>query len=416
MRVYYRVHKAILACLTAMLISSPLPAEELTLRQAVEMAINNNPTVAADQLSAQAATQSARGARALANPEIIVAPTVAGDAGADSALMFSQPLEINGARRARGRIAANEATAAGFDATATKRDIVLRVNQFYWDVSHAQELVKLNQENIAYLESLSVAVQKQLDVGKIPGSQLIKTEVELARARQELAQAQLELAQAEASMNGLLNRPHDTDVAATDPLTFSDVTPDRTALLASALGSRPEVSAANAQVAAARGGIQAAKLRRTPDIALQARRGTFEAGSDGGIAVAVLLPVLDWGSVKADVRRAEIVTQSQEKQLEATRNSVALDVEHSIQLVNTSSQVVREYQGGILGKSEELAQMARTGYEKGATGYLEVLEAQRTLRSTKAAYYSALANHAKSIALLAWASGAANFGTTEVTK
>ena len=100
-----------------------------------------------------------------------------------------------------------------------------------------------------------------------------------------------------------------------------------------------------------------------------------------------------------------ISPRSREKQLEAVRNGVALDVEQAAQMVETSSQIAREYRAGILEKSDELARMAQTGYEKGATSYLEVLEAQRTLRSTRTAYYSALADHAKALAQLEWATG-----------
>jgi outer membrane protein TolC len=49
--------------------------------------------------------------------------------------------------------------------------------------------------------------------------------------------------------------------------------------------------------------------------------------------------------------------------------------------------------------------MAKKGYEKGANSYLELLEAQRTLRSTKSNYYSALAEYAKALAQLEWAIG-----------
>lgn len=73
--------------------------------------------------------------------------------------------------------------------------------------------------------------------------------------------------------------------------------------------------------------------------------------------------------------------------------------------MQVTSQIVREYQGGILEQSERLAQLARTGYERGATSYLEVLEAQRTLRSTKTDYISALAKYAEAIARLEWATG-----------
>lgn len=406
MRVRFRVRGAALACLAVMLISSPLPAEELTLPRAVEMAINNNPTVAAGRLSAEAAGQSAKGARALANPEIVVAPSIAGNAGSDAAVLFSQPLEINGSRSVRGEIASREAAAAGFDANATRRDIVLRVSLSYWDVARAQELVKLNQENVSYLDTVRAAVQKQHDVGAVPGAQLLKMDVELARARQDLAQAQLVLSQSISEMNSLLGRPTNTGFTVSESLAFSEAPFDRGALLASALNNRPEIASARAQFSAAQAEIRAAKLRRVPDLALQARKESFDSSdTNGGVAIAISLPVLDWGSAAAEKRRAQIAAQSREKQLESVRNGVSLDVEQAIQRVNTASQIVREYQGGVVAKSEELATMARKGYEKGANSYLELLEAQRTLRSVRSDYYSALAEHAKALVQLEWAAG-----------
>jgi cobalt-zinc-cadmium efflux system outer membrane protein len=96
---------------------------------------------------------------------------------------------------------------------------------------------------------------------------------------------------------------------------------------------------------------------------------------------------------------------ARQKQLEAARNAVVLDVEQAVRAIATAARVVREYEGGIMDKSARLADMAQKGYEKGATSYLEVLEAQRTLRSVRTAYYSALADHAKALAQLDWASG-----------
>lgn len=407
MRVRIRARGAALACLAAVLISSPLPAEQITLRQAVEAAVSNNPSIAARRLSAEAASQSAKGAKTLTNPELTVAPSVIGDAGADSALFFSQPLEINGARRVRGEIASSEAAASGFEADAATRDIVLRVTRSYWDTAQARELVKLNEANLAYLETMRAAVRKQYDVGAVPGAQLLKMDVELARARQELAQARLALSQSAAELASVMNRPVDDRVEVSEALEFVEAPVDRGALLACALANRPEVAAARAQLAAARGRTRAASLRRAPDLAVQARKESFDRDSDGGVAIAITLPILDWGSARAEKRAAQASTKSQEKQLEAVRAAVALDVEQALQRMETASQVVREYQTGVLKDSEELAAMARKGYEKGANSYLEVLEAQRTLRSVKADYYSALAEHARAVAQLEWAAGCA---------
>jgi cobalt-zinc-cadmium efflux system outer membrane protein len=380
-------------------------SEALSVRESVEIALRCNPAIAASQLSADAARHAARGARAITNPEIIIAPTIAGSAGSDSAVVLSQPLELNGARSARREVALNESKAAQFGASAYKRDIVLSVTQSYWETVRAQQVVELSQANLEYLESLRAAVKKQLDVGAVPGSQLIKMEVELARGRQDLAAAQLDLSLAKAALSGLLSRPKNTDFVASDPLTFVEQGVNREAKLSTALMRRPEIGAAQAEAEGARGGVRSARLRRAPDLALQARRGSFDSDSDQGVALAISLPVMDWGSVKAGVKQAEALVRSREKHLEAVRNDVSIDVEQALRQVETSSLVVREYQSGILEKSEELARMARVGYEKGATSYLEVLEAQRTLRSVKTAYYTALADQAKSIAQLEWAAG-----------
>ena len=398
-----RIRGAAFACLAMMFIALPLSAEELTLRQAVELAVANNPTIAAGQLSAQAAKQTAIGAKSLTNPEILVAPSVVGDAGSDSAVLFSQPLEINGSRKIRGNIASHQAKASGFDADITTRDIVLRVSQTYWDTARAQELVKLNQDNVQYLDTVKAAVQKQYDVGAVPGAQLLKMDVELARANQELAQAQLELSVSKSELNSLMGWCAASDFVLSEPMTFQDVTFDRSAMLNAAKTNRPEISSANSLLSAARSQIKAAHVQRIPDIALQARRETFDPDSDGGVAIAVTLPLIDWGSTKAEKRSAAASAQSQEKQLEAVCNKVSLDVEQAVARVNTASQIVRDYESGILTKSEDLATMARKGYEKGANNYLELLEAQRTLRSTRSAYYSALAEHAKAIVQLEWA-------------
>ena len=387
-------------------------AEELSLGRAVELALKNNPTIAAGDLSADAAGHRAQGARALANPEIIVAPSFVGDAGADSALLWSQPLEINGSRRVRGQIAAYEASAAKQDALVVTRDVVLDVKLLYWDVVEAQELVELNRKNIDYVRTIDAAVRKQLDVGATPGSSVIKSEVELANARQQLSRAQLELRQARSALGTTLGCPIGSDFTAADPLTFTEMPLGRDKLMAACVSRRPEVASGEALVAAANRRIKAARLEALPDIAIQARKESFADG-DGGFAVALTLPILDWGSVRAEKRQARSEALARQKELEALRNQAALDVEQGIHAVETASGIVQEYHGGILDKSESLAAMAQKGYEKGAIGYLGVLEAQRTLLGARTGYISALADHARAAARLEWAT-CSPLGVSEV--
>ncbi len=329
----------LMAFVCLFLSSNTVTADELSLSQSVELALKHNPAVASGMLSADAAKQTIKGARALTNPEISVAPNLIGTAGSDSAIFISQPLELNGARKTREEIAAFQATAASFDAASIRQDLILRVKQAYWDIAKAQELVQLNQANLVYLETLRAAVQKQYDVGTVPGSQLIKTDVEHAKSRQELSQAQLALTQAKASLNSLMNRSMDQELTAIDRLTFSTTPIDREQLRTLAHTQRPEIASSKAQADASRQEIRAIQIKNSPDIAVQARTETFNSNTNCGIALVITLPIFDWGSVKADKKQAAITTQSHEKQLESVKNDISLDVEQAILQVETSSQI-----------------------------------------------------------------------------
>jgi cobalt-zinc-cadmium efflux system outer membrane protein len=263
--------------------------------------------------------------------------------------------------------------------------------------------VKSNKANIEFLGTVRGAAQKQVDVGTAPESQLIKTDVELAKAKQELAGAERELAKSKSALNVLLNRPAQTDLEVASPLALPDLSVDLERVRKSAPAQRPEVAAARSRLAAERQAIRAARLRRAPDLAFQARKDTLDG--DGGFAIAVTLPLIDWGSIRAEERRAELTARALEKQLEAVENGVTLDVEQAAIDVEASTKIVSEYRGGVLEKSEQLAAMAQKGYEKGATGYLEVIEAQRTLQTVRTGYAAALVDRAKALARLEWAAG-----------
>ncbi len=155
--------------------------ESLTLQQAVAAALEHNPSLQASRSDVEAARAAARGARALANPGILIAPAVSGTAGSDEEFLLVQPLETNGQRQARTKVANAELQASTAGSSAAHRETVRAVKEAYWEVAEAQAVVDLNRENVQLAESLSQAAQRQLEVGTAPGSQAIKARVEVSR-------------------------------------------------------------------------------------------------------------------------------------------------------------------------------------------------------------------------------------------
>jgi len=242
--------------------------ESLSLRDAVTAALTRNPSLQASRADVEAARAGARGARALANPEIIFTPPVAGAAGSDEEFSFVQPLEVNGQRRARTRVANAELQASTAGSSATQRETVRAVKEAYWEVAEAQAVVDLNRENVQLAESLSQAAQRQLEVGTAPGSQAIKARVEVSRARQELARAETALLQAKATLNTLMGRPPETPFTLADGLAYTPLAVKPDALNALTQARRPEIAEAQAQVAVGQGQVEVARARLRPDLAL----------------------------------------------------------------------------------------------------------------------------------------------------
>jgi len=281
----------LLACL--FVAAQAAPAEQLTLEEAIRTALDRNPALQAARADSAASEAHAIGARARTNPELVVAPGIAGPAGSDEELSVSQSLETNGARQARTRIAGAEFDASRANAAVVEREVVRDVKQAYWDIALAQSTVELNKDNVTLAESLYAAAKRQVEVGTAPGSHGIKTEVELARSRQELLRAETELTQAKAVLNSVLGREPDTSFDLAEKLTYSPAAVDAGALRASALANRPELREAAAKIESRRGEVDAARSLGKPDVAVQGRMDKLDGS--GGVAIAATLPIWDWG-------------------------------------------------------------------------------------------------------------------------
>ena len=122
--------RTLLACTLLYASIIPVAAENgLSLDEAIKSALAGNPNIAAAGHELQAADAAYRGARALPNPEVVITPGILGPAGSDEEISIVQPLEINGARKAKTNAAAGEARASQASMESVKLEIVRRASR-----------------------------------------------------------------------------------------------------------------------------------------------------------------------------------------------------------------------------------------------------------------------------------------------
>lgn len=387
-----------LAAITAL----PAMAQEcLSLAAAVQFALQQHPVTQAAQYDVLAAQATARGARMLRNPEIVITPEMLGSDPADDVVSVLQPLEVNGTRRARTTIAAGKLAAAQAAAQITARDLVLEVSTAYWGLAGAQAIASVDTENLRYAETLVAAAERQVELGNVPTTSITKAKVELARARQQLLRSEAAIAQAQSALNTAMGRDPVTPVTAADTLAYAAYNVENITPLNAA---RPEIVRAQAEVVAATGDVAATRAARRPDVAVHFNM--EEWNSTPAFGLAFLLP-FDWGSSRADTQRAQAELCARQQLVEAARLDAAGDVQTARIAIRSADAQIMTLRNQVLQPAQQLAELTTLGYCEGAMTYLDVLEARRTLREACAEYYTALTDYQIALAQLTWAMGCA---------
>jgi outer membrane protein TolC len=165
----------------------------------------------------------------------------------------------------------------------------------------------------------------------------------------------------------------------------------RSQLLPGALSNRPDIVGALATLEARRAQVEVIRRERLPNFELQGRRSSF-FGQPGSYALraVVTLPIFDFGSIKRERAAAEAEARAQEGQITLLRSQAAVQVEQALLGLQQRRATVERYRTGILPLTVDLLRKTEIGYAQGASTYLEVLEAQRTLRQVQTEYLQAL--------------------------
>jgi outer membrane protein TolC len=187
----------------------------------------------------------------------------------------------------------------------------------------------------------------------------------------------------------------------------SDLVGLRGQLLPGAL-QRPDILGAQATLEARRAQIGVLRSERRPDIEIQARRGSVFGGSGStAMRAVIVVPLFDFGSNRGERRALEAEVRGQEAQIALLRSQAAVQIEQALIRLQQQRATVERYRNGIVPLTLDLLRKTQIGYAQGASTYLEVLDAQRTLRQVQTEYLQALVGTRTSEAALESAFGAA---------
>ncbi|MCS6858697.1 MAG: TolC family protein [Abditibacteriales bacterium] len=376
--------------------------ERLSLEQALQLALRNNPRITAARQRVAAAQGRVDSARSHPNPELQLIPAGKID---DAQLVLFQPTELlSGRRTLRHRAARAEAAAAEADLHAEMLALTFDVTTAYVAWQEAVKVQQLTEKSVALARRLHETAQKQFDAGDVPRAHVIRTRIELASAEQELTAARAMTDMRRAALNTLLARAPHTLAAPADDLTYTPREVDVSDLIGIALAQRPEIQAAQFNAQSGEFIVQFARAQRRPDLLFEWRSVRLTRHEGRAVGVGLSFPLLDFGRIRGEVRAAAAEAAARRALLVQVQQTVALEVEAALRRLRAAREQVEIYTKRISPDVEELMKMMQAGYPEGVT-LLEVIDAQRTLTTTGIQFVRAVAEHQRALTELERAIG-----------
>ncbi|MFA0759903.1 MAG: hypothetical protein NOOUEUKL_002587, partial [Candidatus Fervidibacter sp.] len=267
----------------------------------------------------------------------------------------------------------------------------------------AREMVRVAEVYVAAMEERVRVDKAASQVGRIPEFWVLRSEAELANARQMLANAQRDYEIALIALKAIMGVHPDSKITLTDELNrdagrgardgkerdegrgtrdgLKVELLEREKLLAEAMAKRPELKAALRQVEAQSHAVKAAKALYAPQVSLMAMAdymsgtGDMGQGTGGYLAGIVIgLPVLDGGRRKAMVGEAQAMQEKALAEVERLKLQIASEVDTALRELQTALQNVQTAKAALKA-AEEDERVAKVRYEAGRSVLVEYLDA-----------------------------------------
>lgn len=372
---------------------------DLTLHDAARLALRLNPEFAAYAKEIGALEGAAMQAGLWRNPglgieeEDIGAPR---DRGLQrfTTIRLSQLIELGGKRNARVTAASLARDVAIQDYEAKRWDLLAHVANVFTDVLAGQERARLAGETVQLAQTVLSMAGRRVQAGKAAPIEETKARLASSTVRIEHEQAQRDLAAARKRLALLWGNPSPQFVQALGNLASPVTLPSFDMLAAQAL-QNPLALRSIKSVEQRQALMDLERARRIPDITVSAglRRYSQFGDHTGLVGVSIPLPLFDRN--QGNLREASQRLDKAVDERAATELRLRSELAQTYESLMAAQTEIGLLNDEVLPAAISAFDVAKRGYELGRFGFLDVLDAQRTLFQNQTLYLRALVNYQK---------------------
>jgi cobalt-zinc-cadmium efflux system outer membrane protein len=384
------------------------PAARVSMSDAVRLALEHNHQLRAQRLNVDISKADEITAALKPNPTLtstnqgfqVFSPNALSIDSIANNQTFTESLsylfERGGKREKRTAVAQDTTTVATRTAADTERQLIFQTRQAFINVLLAKSSLDLARDDLRNFSTVVDVNRERVRAGDLAESEFLKISLQQLQFEQDVTTAEVGLAQAMAALrqnvgfDGLAETFEvDGDLAYTKyAVTLDDLKRD-------ALTSRPDLLAAQGSVKLAEDTEALAYGNRARDLTGEVEYDRTGPFNGLGFGFSIDLPFHDRN--QGNIAHSKVgLLQATETEAQI-RTAVLTDVVTAFAAFQTSEKVVGLFQSGYLNQAQQSLDVTTYVYQQGNGTLLDLLDAERTYRTTQLAYRQALAAYMTSV-------------------
>lgn len=365
-------------------------AGSLTMEEAIRLALESNPTIAAARREIEATEAQILQGSLRPNPGFSYTTENAARLSRSSSAQVNLPIERGDKLAARVDAAQRGRDVAISDLSGRQLKVRAAVMAAFFDVLAAQELLALAHDSASLARRATDIAARRVAAGKVSPVEETKARVAEAGVRVSLTQAQSELRNARRRLSSLWGNPSPRFSEAQGDVDRMPALPDPE-LIERRLGASPLIERAKLELERRKSLVNVEQSKTVQDftvsVGVQRREESQREQMLVGISVPIPLYNRNQGNLLEALRREDKARD----ELVATRITLTSEAYQVVERLAARRQEADLLRAEVLPGAKSAYEAATIGFENGKFSFLEVLDAQRTLFSAKSQYLNALA-------------------------
>ena len=380
----------------------PPPVNRVSMEDAVRLTIDRNQTLRGQRLAIDASIADQTTAALKPNPNLafgldgftpfsprqVTWDFLGNEVSYSTSLSYT--FERGGKRAKRTTVAEDTTDVTRKNVLDLERQLRFQAEQAFVSALLAKSALDLAQQDLKSFSEVVEINRQRVAAGDLAQGDFYRISLQKLQFEQDLSTAELNLIQARASLRQLMGFESLADDFEVDgTLAFVPPVVNLEDLKRQALENRPDVQAASAGVVLARDTVTLELGNRAQDLDGNLSYSHTGPGNTMGVGAAINLPIHDRN--QGNIAHSQIAVRQAVEAESAARFAAVTDVVNAYAALETNQKIVNLYESGYLDQARQSLEITTYVYQHGAGTLLDLLDAERTYRSTELAYRDALA-------------------------